>query len=278
MPGYDDVFKAIAINAVKLNPPEEGDYFDENGNLICGKCHTPRSERKEFFGEIMDLSIPCKCRQEAELLERHKEKVRNLHKRSGIPIKFEKASFDTLMPDPENSRSVKIVKRYAETFPERFKKNEGLLIYGSVGSGKTHIAVCAANEIIEKEYSVLFVSMPEYLQGKKSFELQEEELLDRVKHVSLLIIDDLGAERNTGFAQEFVYAVINARVNSGKPMIVTTNLEFEEMIDSSDIQYRRIYNRVFESCSFPVSFTGKSKRLLIAEQKYDSIERIFEED
>ena len=278
MPGYDEAFKAIAINAMKMNPPEEGDYYDKDGNLICGKCHTPRSERKEFFGELMDLAIPCKCRQEAERREEHREKVKSFRKRSMIPVKYDNATFDSLMPDSENSRSVKIVKRFAETFPERMKKNEGLLIYGSVGSGKTHIAVCAANAIIDSGYSVMFLSVPEYLQGKKGFESQDEEILARVRKVSLLIVDDLGAERNTEFAQEFVYALINARVNSNKPMIVTTNLGFDEMLEAEDRQHKRIYNRVFEACSFPVEFVGKSKRITIAEKKYDSIESMFKED
>ena len=166
MPGYDEAFKAIAINANKMNPPEDGDYYDDKGNLICGKCHTPRSEYKEFFGEMMNLSIPCKCREEAEEKKVHREKVERIKKRSRIPSKYENVSFSSLMPDEENGRSVKIVKKYADTFDVRFKKNEGLLIYGTIGSGKTHIAVCAANEIIEKEYSVMFISIPELLQGK----------------------------------------------------------------------------------------------------------------
>ena len=75
----------------------------------------------------------------------------------------------------------------------------------------------------------------------------------------LLILDDLGAERTTPFAQEFVYAVVDGRYNARKPMVVSTNLTRSELVHTPDITQQRIYNRVLEVC-YPLEFKTGRKR------------------
>ena len=283
MPGYDAAFKAIALNAIKMNPPEPGDYKDKDGNLICGKCHTPRSKYEEYFGEMMHLPIPCRCRQEAEEKKNLALRTAKIRENCGLPKKYVDASFSTLMPDPVNERSVRILKRYSEKFSELYKKNQGLIIHGGVGTGKTHIAACAMNGIINQGYSALFVSLAELLQKKTYFDKyqavrEEEEFMTRIRTVALLVIDDFGAERATDYALEFVYNVINARCNANKPIIVTTNLTFNEMLECQERKYARIYNRLFETCSYPVEFKGESKRIIIAADKNDEMSKLLEVD
>ena len=283
MPGYDAAFKAIALIAVKMNPPEPGDYKDKDGNLICGKCHTPRSKYQEYFGEMMYLPIPCKCRQEAEEKKKLSLRAEKLRENSGIPVKYKDVRFETSDPDPQNARSVKILKRYSEKFPELYKKNQGLIIHGAIGTGKTHIAACATHGIINQGYSAFFVSLAELLQKRTYFDkkqevYEEEEFMHRIRSVALLVIDDFGTERATDYALEFVYNVINARCNANKPIIVTTNLSREEMLECQNRQLARIYNRLFESCSYSVEFVGKSKRLTIAADKYDAMSKLLEVD
>lgn len=76
---------------------------------------------------------------------------------------------------------------------------------------------------------------------------------------SLLIIDDLGIERNTEYAKEQVYNIIDERYKAKLPLIVTTNLTLDELKDSKELAYRRIYDRVLSMC-VPVSFQGESHR------------------
>ena len=76
---------------------------------------------------------------------------------------------------------------------------------------------------------------------------------------TLLIIDDLGAERSTEFAQEQVFNIIDARYRSGKPMIITTNLTAEEIKNPQEVGYARIYDRILERC-FPIAVMGESRR------------------
>ena len=71
----------------------------------------------------------------------------------------------------------------------------------------------------------------------------------------LLILDDLGAERNTSFDKERVFDVINRRRLTGKPMLVTINLPLSTMQKAQDIGDRRIYDRILE-VRVPIMFDG----------------------
>ena len=72
--------------------------------------------------------------------------------------------------------------------------------------------------------------------------------LDQLNRYRLLIIDDLGSERNTEYSTEQVYSVIDGRYRSGRPMILSTNLTMREMKDRRDRAQERIYDRVLERC------------------------------
>ena len=91
----------------------------------------------------------------------------------------------------------------------------------------------------------------------------------------LLILDDLGAERNTEYAVETVYNVIDSRYRVGKPVIVTTNLTLEEMQNSTDIKCHRIYDRIFEVC-YPLRFEGKSMRGKEATGRFNEMKVLLE--
>ena len=76
----------------------------------------------------------------------------------------------------------------------------------------------------------------------------------------LLIIDDLGIERNSEFALEMIYNVVDRRYCTRKPLIVTTNLSYQDMTRKDlDIEHQRIYSRLMEMC-FPVIYQGKDQR------------------
>ncbi len=114
-----------------------------------------------------------------------------------------------------------------------------------------------------------FVKILQDIQGQ-----DEAAYIGMLNACSLLIIDDLGAERNTDYALEKVYNVIDSRVRTDKPMILTTNLTFDEMMRNPDIRYRRIYSRIFEHC-FPVEISGKSSRIIKAAQRQKQLADYF---
>lgn len=118
-----------------------------------------------------------------------------------------------------------------------------------------------------------FVRILQEMQGfDKDRAAYYENLLNSV---SLLIIDDLGAERNTDYALEKVYGIIDNRYRAKKPLILTTNLTLAQMQAANDIRYERIYDRVFEMC-YPLEFSGVSWRKREAAQRYEETRRLLE--
>lgn len=125
---------------------------------------------------------------------------------------------------------------------------------------------------MEQNISVVMTSFVKILQDIQGQD--EAAYIGMLNACSLLIIDDLGAERNTDYALEKVYNVIDSRVRADKPMILTTNLTFDEMMRNPDIRYRRIYDRIFEHC-FPVEIPGKSFRIIKAAQRQKELADYF---
>jgi len=102
------------------------------------------------------------------------------------------------------------------------------VLTGDVGTGKTHLAAAIVHAALTLERDALFISAIGYLERLKStFDKKQTDLyvamVEHVKSVSCLAIDDLGAERPSAWTIARLYDVINARIERGKQTIVTTN-------------------------------------------------------
>ena len=95
-----------------------------------------------------------------------------------------------------------------------------------------------------------------------------------MNEAKLLVIDDLGSERNTDYKMEQVFEVIDSRYGAKRPMVITTNLSLKQMHFEEDIRRKRIYERIYEVC-FPVQFTGSSWRFEKASNDYDDVKDIL---
>lgn len=92
-----------------------------------------------------------------------------------------------------------------------------------------------------------------------SYSSERNSYLNNFYEYKLLIIDDMGIERESQYALETVYTVVDERYKSGLPFIITTNLELDVIRNTKDIEHARIYDRILERC-MPVSFSGKNYR------------------
>lgn len=93
------------------------------------------------------------------------------------------------------------------------------------------------------------------MQG--NFGADRDSYMTSLTRPELLILDDLGAERNTSFGKERVFDVINRRRLTGKPMIITTNIPIVTMQKAASLDERRIYDRILEVC-VPIRFDGEN--------------------
>ena len=103
-----------------------------------------------------------------------------------------------------------------------------LVMHGEYGCGKTHLAAAVANEAIRRRFRTLFVVVPELLDHLRATfgpasDISYDELFERVRNVPLLVLDDLGTESSTPWAQEKMYQIFNHRYNQQLPTVVTIN-------------------------------------------------------
>lgn len=253
--------------------PQNGDYI-KDGLIYCGKCNTPTEYRTEFHGEEIIFPTWCECAKRADE-ERERQsaeaqrviRAAELRRLSLMNGTLSECMFANADKDGENSRSMTICERYAEKFPQMLADNRGLLLFGSVGTGKTFAAACIANALLEKNYSVVMVSLVTLIDSA-------DDIIRRMDDIDLLILDDLGAERSTDYGFERIYAVADARYRSGKPVIYTSNLPLETFKHSEDIRCARIYDRVLERC-YPVEFRGVSRRKREARRGFEEINELL---
>ena len=99
------------------------------------------------------------------------------------------------------------------------------------------------------------------------------DIVRQAMEYDLIIVDDLGVERDTEFSAETVYQFIDARYRTGKPLIVTTNLSLKDMRSQESIRYKRIYDRVLEMC-VPMVFSGDSRRVEKRKEKANVLREI----
>ncbi len=287
------IMKSLAARWLEQQVVNEGDTYDDNGILICGKCCEPRQELIErpdpVEGEpgrtiVIKTVRMCKCDREKQDEEKRQkkmgedmERIKMLKKMSLIDSKFSNATFERFQETKSNSKNLKLCKRYASAFDEMLKKSQGLLFWGGVGTGKSFAAACIANFLLKQKIPVImtsFVKMLELIQKDRD---EESNIINRLVNAKLVIFDDLGAERSTSYALEKLYNIIDSRYRSGLPMILTTNFTLQEMQDETDIQYARIYDRIFEVC-YPMQFTGESFRKKAAFDKFDEMRKFLEGD
>ena len=164
-------------------------------------------------------------------------------------------------------------KNYVDNW-EKMKRNHiGCLFWGPVGTGKSYVAGCIANELLKREVTVKMTNFNTIIDD--IFPLADKtEYINALASYQLLIIDDLGVERNSEYALGIIFSVIDRRIRSGRPLIITTNLPLEEIKSETMLDKRRIYDRILEMCT-PMYVGGTSKREVIASMKMEKAKTLL---
>lgn len=224
----------------------------------------------------------CSCeRAEKEAREKRlqfEEEQRNIDKLRRLSLmdaRLQGVRFANYQVTEENQKAFGIAKKYVDNFSEMYANGQGILFWGNVGTGKSYTAAAIANELLVRMQSVIMTSFIKLLDKMGGVDGDDSAYISRLNQARLLIIDDLGAERGTDYALEQVYDIIDSRYRSGKPVILTTNLEFSQMKNCTDIRYNRIYDRIFEMC-YPVKMDGLSWRKKEAAARFAETKKILE--
>ena len=203
------IMAAIVEAADTLNTAPEDYINPDDGLKYCGKCHTPK---EAYFPEqyrkngLDKHPIACKCaaeeraRREAEQRELERlNRIAMLRSEAfrDIPAagwRFENA--EVMTPQLAKARA------YSENWDAFRQDGTGLLLFGNVGTGKSYAAGCIANALIERMVSVLFVGLSDVVNRMQgNFGADRDAYMKMLMRPELLILDDLGAERNTSFGK-----------------------------------------------------------------------------
>lgn len=232
----------------------EGDYRNGNGLLMCGKCH---SEKECILtkpdGTTKTVHCACKCsvaQHEKEAEEKRKrDRMQYLDsmRRTGFPD-AEMREWTFAKSDHTDQRNENIARKYVANFDAMRKQGTGLLLCGQVGTGKSFLAACIANELINQGTPCLMTNFSRIISRVSEKFGGDQKYLDDLNRFDLLIIDDLGAERDTEFTWEKVMNVIDARYRAGLPLIITTNFGPKDFADRGDIRRQRVFSRLKEMC------------------------------
>ena len=260
--------------------PKEDEYVNKADGLIyCAKCHTPRQCVIHHGDRIVTPPVMCDCQRIAEekaeaAFQKRQEEFRiERMKASGLQDRY--LHDYTFANDKGYNPEIEKAQRYVTEWAMMKENCIGLLLWGNVGTGKTFIAACIANALIENGVSVLMTNFSKILNSLSGmFDVDRNKFIESFNRYSLLIIDDLGIERNSEFALEQVFNVIDSRYRSKKPLIVTTNLTLDELKHPKDLAHTRIYDRVLERC-VPLKVNRQNIRQLNAADTLRSAKKLF---
>lgn len=268
-------FTAIIDAANANSAPVDGDYT-QDGILYCGKCHTRKQCRIKLGAIVKIVGCLCKCAEEERKkheteakAKEHRQYIESLRVQ-GIQ---DRAVSNYTFANAEPTAMLDKCRIYADRFSTALEGGNGLLFWGGIGNGKTFAAACIANALIDKGIPVLVTSFPHIINADIN---ARQDMIGQIRNFDLLVIDDLGVERQSEFALETVYTVIDERYKQRKPLIVTTNLPLAELQKPKDISCARIYDRLLEMCA-PVRFDGQSIRAKKAADNMTAVKTIFEE-
>lgn len=157
---------------------------------------------------------------------------------------------------------VREIKAYINNFD---KETGNIFIWGDVGRGKTFLINSIAKELLDRNYSIVYMTstklfkfLNDYYWAFEDRRENLEDLYEMIFDCDLLIIDDLGAETHRSTDQSNLFDVVNERINKGLPIILSSNLD-EGMID--EVYGPRVFSRILGNNSKTYEIFGEDLRL-----------------
>lgn len=280
----ENAFLKALKSFIPSNELQGNDYM-KGDIMYCGNCHTPMRTYVDVplaNGTLIKQLVPqpCDCRL-AEI--RRKEAAEKKRKARELSERFRKEGLSEMVwhnatftnDDKRDKNASAVCKKYVDNFSTAYEKGTGLLLYGGLGSGKTYLAACVANKLIDNGIPVLMASLPNLISRMTvDYGAKRLGILERIQNIPLLAIDDFGVEHDSPYMITQVYELVNARYVTGKPLLVTTNKTLSELRSESSLDLLRVYERVLER-NVPLRVRGESRRKGIAHKTQREFEQLL---
>lgn len=223
--------------------------LDSCKNSVCGYRFTPKL-KGENSTTIQFEYIACPYLQKKLNEEAYLKNMELLQ----VPKTLKNATISNIKTDDKERLQV---LRYFKKFLDEYKspeKPKGLYLNGSFGTGKTYLIAALFNELAKREIKSAIVYYPEFLRSlKESFDTDYKEKFAYIKKVSVLLLDDIGAEVVSPWGRDEVLgSILQYRMEENLPTFFTSNLtleELEEHLSTSGhgvekVKARRIIERI----------------------------------
>lgn len=276
MNGFTELLSSIAD---KTEPKRNAEDYEKDGLLFCGKCNTPKQTMIQICGKVMKPYCMCQCEEKAFKAEQ--ERTREILRKEEIERNRSNGFLDLDMigckfsaDDRKNEKVSDISQKYVKFFRTMLIKGKGLLYYGGTGTGKSFMAACIANALTDAGYKCLVTNFPRIINELTGLFEGKQAYINDLNRYDLLVIDDLAIERDTEYTAEIIQNVIDSRYRANKPLIVTTNLTIEEIMNPKGIRKQRLFSRLKEMC-LPIAVTGEDRRDKKFEDNYNAISKLL---
>lgn len=212
--------------------------------------------------QAAELSKQAAAKLATEREERRQQKSTDLLRRAAIPARYAEASLN--QPAKEQTKAYDAGRLFVAEFPARLITGAGMVLWGDVGTGKTHLACAIANALRYQLRPVMYCTALEAVMLVKSTwkkagdGMSEYEIYERFGEPQLLIIDEIGVQLGSDFERTVLTSIADIRSRNCLPTIIISNLKPEEIYS---LLGERMFDRLVGFGANMVHMPGKSMRL-----------------
>lgn len=243
--------------------------YPYGGPFICPDCG---AATEDAYLARSNRDLWCACEhsvfdqaREAFLVEERPRVIRDLTKEAGFPARLRNRTLDGYEPRKGTEKALATCREFVDAFGQN--AGDGLLLIGSYGTGKTHLAIGVGRALVEDYLADLrfvdaagIITAVKPAAGEKTFNWAA---LDRVLAAEVVILDDVGQHETTRFGRDILYRIVHECHGDDKPLIITTNLgdvALKECLGGAAV------SRLYEACT-PAILTGSDYRAEIARKR-----------
>lgn len=216
-------------------------------------------------GGVSGCPICASDKRDMEELERKRLQFRMVqHDAAKIPKRFADKSFgDFVASSPAQRVALDACMGYVDNFSKHKREGRCMLLLGRVGTGKTHLATSAASVLInEHMVRAIYRTVVSVIGDiKATFSDKsgdsEAHIMRELISADLLVLDEVGATKQSEFELATLFSIINGRYEQGRPMIIVSNLSPAELNDALGV---RCVDRIRENGCIGVAFEWESQR------------------